>query len=111
MSLPIEKLLQPTGNLRVMAQRCEQCLMSRNALVAPERRRDILAECRSDNLMFVCHEAAEDKGYAVCRGFYDAGHLLGSGAVKLAVRFGWVEFVSSSGEIASNSEDLVAEAE
>lgn len=84
----------PPG-FNVAAERCDQCLFSKDALVSNERRREILEECatRGAEKHFICHKFTLDGGRNVCcRGFYDHNPEA-TAAMQVAGRLGLVNFI------------------
>ena len=78
------------GRLRVMAKRCDECLLTRNRVVSDERVADILAQCAESGRAFECHKATIVGEHLVCRGFYDETPSL---VCNLGKELGLVEFV------------------
>lgn len=66
---------------RVCAEKCDQCLFSKNKIVSYKRRKQILEECQKKDKHFVCHKFND----VCCRGFFDA--QLNS-TVQVAYRLG-----------------------
>lgn len=78
--------------MQVYQQACDNCLLSPNAIVSPERRKEILQACKDKQTFFVCHRSSMDGGNVCCSKFFDQlGHL--SQAVRIAERLGVVQFV------------------
>lgn len=73
---------------KVMQERCDQCLFSKNKIVSAARKREVLAECARTDSHFICHKT---KGVC-CRGFYDRDPGA-SNLMRIAGRLGAVEFV------------------
>lgn len=70
--------------LLLSAEKCNQCLCTRNRIVSGQRAAQIIRECRRDNRHFVCHKA--DGEIVHCRGVHDI--LGGSIAYRLAKALG-----------------------
>lgn len=76
---------------KVAAERCDQCLFSKNAIVSADRRKEILTDCKRDDIHFVCHKSSiADNGNVCCRGFYDSQTSQG---IRIADRLNLVELV------------------
>lgn len=57
---------------QVMAEQCDQCLMTKNRVVPGRTASEIIKTCKSDGTHFICHKASIAGGLNVCcRGFYD----------------------------------------
>lgn len=56
----------PVG-YRVMAQRCDQCLIGPNKIVDSGRVKELLKACRAKDSFFVCHKTKD----VCCKGFFD----------------------------------------
>ena len=85
--------------LSVCAVKCDQCLFSPDAIVSPQRRRDLLAQCEVDETYFICHKhsiaEANDstlEGSVCCKGFYDQDHGQ-TPLLRLASALGVVVFI------------------
>lgn len=65
---------------RVCAERCDQCLFSKDKIVSDERRKQLLEDCQKKDKHFTCHKFND----VCCRGFFDAQL---TSAVQLAYRF------------------------
>lgn len=62
---------------KVYKTQCNQCLLSKNAIVSPERRDDIIKTCISKQTFFICHkspsmETGKKKDEVCCKGWYKA---------------------------------------
>lgn len=67
-------------------------MFSKDAIVSPDRRKDVLQECTENQTYFICHKASEKSEDVCCKAFYDNfGHL--SQMVRIAERLQAVEFV------------------
>ncbi len=65
------------SELNVMERQCDECLFSAAALVTPERRQEILSQCRRDGTAFLCHKATLSGNLqVVCRGFAEREQTL-----------------------------------
>ena len=79
------------STFKVMENKCNQCLFSKNKIVSNERRKDILEECKRNDGHFICHKAtiAGDEDVC-CRGFYDTQS---TNLIRIAERLDMIEFV------------------
>lgn len=75
---------------KVYAERCAQCLFSKDKIVSDERRKDLLAHIKDTGRWFECHKASLRDERICCKGFYDSG---ASKDVELARQLGLIEFV------------------
>lgn len=76
--------------LKVMRDKCVECLFSENRIVRPGRMADIIKDCRKTDNHFICHKATLKNTEAVCRGFYDTQT---SQMIRIAGRLNAIEFV------------------
>jgi hypothetical protein len=87
-----------SGGFKVCAERCDQCLFSKQAIVDNARRRQVLADCARRDTHFVCHKhgVGDDEELhgedVCCRGFYDRDPMA-TNLMRIAARLGVVEFV------------------
>ena len=88
----------------IMAERCDQCLFSPNAIVSPERRADIIAKCKRDGSYFICHKASIAGRQVYCRGFYDAFPL--SSAMSRLAKFLKLERFVEEKDLTTHKENL-----
>jgi hypothetical protein len=87
---------------RVAAERCDECLFSKDAIVDNARRREILSDCARRDAHFICHKFTlaamrlerdpENVGQTCCRGFYDRNPAA-TNLMRIAGRLGMVEAV------------------
>lgn len=78
--------------LKVYKDCCKNCLLSSDSIVSPERRKDILSECKKDQTHFICHKASQDGSDVVCKTYYDKlGYQ--SQMVRIAQRLNAIEFI------------------
>jgi len=78
--------------LKVYSSCCENCLLSKNRIVSPERAKEILKEISDKQSYFVCHNASQNSEEIVCKTFYDKlGHQ--SQMIQIAERLNVVEFI------------------
>lgn len=77
---------------KVYKQSCQNCLLSPDRIVSPSRAKEIIKDCREEQVHFVCHKSSMDGGKICCKTFYDKlGHV--SQLARIAQRLGAVEFV------------------
>lgn len=56
----------------VYQQQCQNCLLTKKALVDPNRVKEIIKECLDAQTHFVCHKSTlQDDTGVCCRGFFD----------------------------------------
>lgn len=78
--------------MKVYNECCKNCLLSKDSIVSPKRRKDILTNCAKNQTHFICHKASIDGKEIVCRTFYKIlGHL--SQMIRISERLGMIEFV------------------
>lgn len=78
--------------LKVYKECCKNCLLSKDSIVSPARRKQILQGCTKDQTYFVCHKASMNEQEVVCKTFYDKlGHI--SQMIRIAERLNAVEFI------------------
>lgn len=77
--------------LKVYKEYCKNCLFSKDAIVSPERRKDIVQHCTKNQTHFICHKSDD----VVCNTFYEK---LGgvSQMVRIAERLDMIEFVEQA---------------
>lgn len=80
---------------------CDQCLFSKDRVVSAARVRQILTECKRDDMHFICHKASLEGREACCRGFYDTRD---TNLIRIAQRLGAIRFVDSATGRATNTE-------
>jgi hypothetical protein len=73
-----------SAELILSAQRCGQCLTTRNRIVSGERAAEIIRKCRRENNHFVCHKSPPGQ-IVHCRGVHELGP---SKAYRFAVAVG-----------------------
>jgi hypothetical protein len=87
-------------SFKVCAERCDQCLFSKDAIVSNARRKQVLTDCARRDAHFICHKhgfGSEDELHGenvCCRGFYDRNPMA-TNLMRIAHRLGAVEFVSA----------------
>ena len=82
--------------MKVYETSCQNCLLSKDSIVSPQRRKEILSEITQTQSYFICHKSSmngEGKESEICcRKFYDSlGHV--SQMVRIAERLNVVDFV------------------
>ena len=75
-------------SLKVYNQSCQNCLLSKDRIVSPERAKEIIEECKKKQKHFIYHKSDD----VVCRTFYDKlGHY--SQGIRIAERLDMIKFV------------------
>lgn len=75
-------------SLKVFNKSCQNCLLSKDRIVSPERAKEIIEECKNKQKHFICHKSDD----VVCRTFYDKlGHY--SQGIRVAERLNMLKFV------------------
>ena len=78
--------------MKVYKECCKNCLLSPDAIVDANRRKEIIKECKKEQTHFVCHKASMEGKDVCCKTFYDKlGHF--SQMIRIADRLGAIEFV------------------
>lgn len=79
--------------MKVYNQQCQNCLFSEDSIVSPERRKDIVQSCKSNQSFFVCHKSSIQGDEDVCcKKFFDTlGHF--SQMIRIAERLGCVQVI------------------
>lgn len=72
------------NQLLIAAQKCGQCLTTRNRIVSGERAAAIVRDCRKTQTHFFCHKAPSEK-CVHCRGVHE---IVESRAYKMAAALG-----------------------
>lgn len=86
------KLIFLTNMLKVYKDQCKNCLLSKDRIVSPERVKDIIDSCVTNQSFFICHKSSMKKESVMCKKFYDSfGDQ--SQLVRIAERLGVIEFV------------------
>lgn len=55
----------------VFNKSCNNCLLSKDSIVSPERRKDILDTCKEKQIHFICHLSSIEGGQVCCKKFFD----------------------------------------
>lgn len=78
--------------MKVYNKCCQNCLLSPDSIVSPERRKDIVQECKQNQTHFTCHKASMKGEDICCKAFYEKlGHV--SQLVRIAERLNCVKFI------------------
>ena len=79
-------------SFKVYKTPCQNCLLSKDAIVSPKRRREIIQSCATEQTHFICHKSSMEGGNVCCRTFYDQmGNV--TQMIRIAQRLRAVEFV------------------
>lgn len=58
---------------QVQAEKCNQCLFSKDKIVGDKRRSNLIKKTLQNDTYFVCHKGSINKQHSLCcRGFWDA---------------------------------------
>lgn len=80
---------------QVYSKPCYNCLLSKNAIVPPQRVKEIIEQCKEDQTHFICHKSSIKGGNICCKKFYDQlGHV--SNMIRVCERLGAIKFVDHS---------------
>jgi hypothetical protein len=94
------------SNLRVCAERCEECLFSKDRIVDGERAAQLLRETIAKGIAFECHkhsfrymhhECSRSEAAVMCRGYFDHPATQGTMIIRLAHRLNNIVFVDFEG--------------
>jgi hypothetical protein len=78
--------------LKVYKECCKNCLLSPDAIVSPQRRKQIIQGCIKEQTHFNCHKSTMEGTQILCKTFFDKlGHY--SQMVRIAERLKMIEFV------------------
>lgn len=67
-------------------------MFSKNSIVSPKRRKEIIGDCTKEQTYFICHKASIENKDIACKSFYDQlGHV--SQLIRIAERLNMIEFV------------------
>lgn len=76
----------------VYESNCNNCLLSKDSIVSPDRRKEIISSCLSEDSHFICHKSSINGGNVCCKSFYDKlGHRIN--LIRIAGRLGVIKFV------------------
>ena len=77
--------------MKIMEERCDQCLYGPNKIVSNKRRTEIIREITRKDCHFICHKASIAGLDVACRGDFDQR---GCGQLgRIMGRLGAIEFV------------------
>ena len=80
------------GGLKVYKSCCGNCLLSKDSIVSPERRKEIIGGCIKKQTHFICHKASIEGKEILCKTFFDKfGHY--SQMVRIAERLNMIDEV------------------
>lgn len=57
--------------IKVYKTQCQNCLLSKDAIVSPDRRKELVRGCLKEQTFFVCHKSTMEGESVCCRKFYD----------------------------------------
>lgn len=78
--------------IRVMSERCAECLFTKGRIVSPKRMAEVVAQCRENGSHFICHKATmEDNQNVWCHGWWELEY---DEIAALLQEHGLVEFVT-----------------
>jgi len=78
--------------MKVYKDCCQNCLLSKDSIVSPTTRKQILQKCAKEQSHFICHKATIENKEILCKSFYDKfGHF--SQMIRIAERLNFVEFI------------------
>lgn len=78
--------------LKVYKECCKNCLLSKDSIVSPARRKEIINGCIKNQTSFECHKATIEGDNILCRNFFDKfGHY--SQMVRIAERMNMIEYI------------------
>lgn len=81
--------------MKVYNEKCKNCLISPDAIVSPERRKNLLNEIAQKQSYFICHKASmRDEDICCSKWFQEFGSQSQLG--RIAMRLGAVEFVDQT---------------
>lgn len=77
--------------MKICKTKCKYCLFTKNRIVSPQRKREIVSNCLANQTHFICHSFQEDE--IVCSGFYTQyGH--NSQIIRIMDRLNALEFIA-----------------
>ena len=81
--------------LKVFKTCCQNCLLSKDRIVSPDRAKQIINDIVAEQSHFICHKASMEGKDIMCRKFYDElGHT--SQMVCICGRIGAIEFIEQA---------------
>ena len=78
--------------MKVYESTCNNCLLSKDSIVSPERRKNIIKDCTSNQQHFICHKATMKGDNVCCKTFYDKLGQYSQG-IRIAERLDMIEFI------------------
>lgn len=78
--------------MKVYKTACQNCLLSRDAIVSPDRRQELIKSCLKSQKYFVCHKASFKGEDVCCKKFYDR-YKNRIQSLQLGTRLGLIEEV------------------
>lgn len=77
---------------KVFKTECNNCLLSKDSIVSPNARKEIIKDCARKQTFFICHKASIKNEETCCKTFYDKlGHI--AQIIRIAQRINAVEFI------------------
>lgn len=71
---------------------CKNCLLSKDSIVSPTCRKEIIQGCIRKQSYFICHKASQEDKDVVCKTFFDTlGHY--SQMIRISERLNMIKFV------------------
>ena len=78
--------------MKICKKKCKYCLFTKNRIVSPQRKEEIVSNCLSNQTHFICHSSQKDDEI-VCSGFYKQyGHH--SQLIRIMGRINALKFVT-----------------
>lgn len=91
-NIGIGKLNIKIMELKVFQTCCQNCLLSKDRIVSPQKAKNLVKECLNEEAYFICHKASINNQEVVCHKFYTKfGNL--SRIIRLAQSFGLIKMV------------------
>lgn len=81
--------------MKVFKECCKNCLLSKDRIVSPQRAKEIIQNCKSKQIHFICHKASIEGKDIVCNAFYNQFGGF-SQLVRIMERIGGIEFVEQT---------------
>lgn len=78
--------------MKVYNKSCKNCLLSPDSIVSPKRRKEIINDCTTKQVHFICHKASINGENVCCKTFYDTLGFY-SQLIRIAQRLNMIEFV------------------
>lgn len=86
---------------RICAERCAECLFSKDKIVSDSRKKEVIQEARQGQGFFICHKTQG----ACCRGLFDAyGYSIQ--LYRIASRLGFVIWIDAAGNEVAQPADV-----